>query len=109
MLQRFNGAILADAVGLGKTWTALAVMKFFEMQGREIILLCHKKLRRNWEQYRKRQNSKFEKDHLEYIVRFHTDMTEKLLDRYDLQYNFIINKKPKLIVIDESHNLRNAN
>ena len=107
MLQRHNGAILADAVGLGKTWTALAVMKFFEMQGREVIVLCPKKINRNWEQYRKKQNSKFEKDSLEYIVRFHTDLTEGRLDRYDLQYNFIVNKKPKLIVIDESHNLRN--
>ncbi|MES2649848.1 MAG: helicase-related protein [Bacteroidota bacterium] len=107
MLQRHNGAVLADAVGLGKTWTALAVMKFFEMQGREIIVLCPKKLRRNWEQYQRKQNSKFEKDNIEYIVRFHTDMTEGRLDRYDLRYAYVVNKKPKLIVIDESHNLRN--
>lgn len=107
MLQRYNGAVLADAVGLGKTWTALAVMKFFEMQGREIIILCPKKLRRNWEQYQRKQNSKFEKDHLEYVVRFHTDMVEGRLDRYTLRYDYIINRKPKLLVIDESHNLRN--
>ena len=42
MLQKYNGAILADAVGLGKTWCALAVMKFFQLQGREVILLCEK-------------------------------------------------------------------
>ncbi len=107
MLQRYNGAILADAVGLGKTWTALAVMKFFQMNGREVIVLCPKKLRRNWEQYQRKQNSKFEKDEIEYAVRFHTDMAEGRLDRYSLRYNYIINKKPKLIVIDESHNLRN--
>lgn len=48
MLQKYNGAILADAVGLGKTWSALAVMKFFQLQGREVILLCPKKLQNNW-------------------------------------------------------------
>jgi SNF2 family DNA or RNA helicase len=40
MLQKYNGAILADAVGLGKTWSALAVIKFFQLQGREVLLLC---------------------------------------------------------------------
>ncbi len=50
MLQKHDGAILADAVGLGKTWSALAVMKFFQLQGREIILICPKKLQHNNEQ-----------------------------------------------------------
>jgi len=108
MLQKYNGAILADAVGLGKTWSALAVMKFFQLQGREVILLCPKKLQHNWNRYRKHQDSKFERDNLEYFIRFHTDMQiermEKYLDRAD---SLFVNDKPKLIVIDESHNLRN--
>ena len=110
-IEKYNGAILADAVGLGKTWTALAVMKYFQNRGREILLLCPKKLHYNWLKYKKNQNSRFEKDELEYHIRFHTDLDEKLMqkpeyvhDRKD--YNFT-NKKPKLIVIDESHNLRN--
>lgn len=108
MLQKYNGAILADAVGLGKTWTALAVIKFFQQQGREIMVLCPKKLESNWKKYRRNQESKFEKDQLDYFVRFHTDMSEDRLDTYDDRADKIFtNDRPKLIVIDESHNLRN--
>ncbi|QGY42175.1 helicase [Maribellus comscasis] len=108
MLQKYNGAILADAVGLGKTWSALAVMKFFQLQGREILLICPKKLENNWKKYRKHQDSKFEKDQLDYFVRFHTDMNEDRVEKYDDRADkFFTNDKPKLIVIDESHNLRN--
>jgi len=108
MLQKYNGAILADAVGLGKTWTALAVMKFFQLQGREVLLLCPKKLQHNWNRYRKYHDSKFEKDQLDYFIRFHTDLCQERLDSYfDLADKLFTNDKPKLIVIDESHNLRN--
>lgn len=108
MLQKYNGAILADAVGLGKTWSALAVMKFFQLQGREVLLLCPKKLENNWKRYRKNQESKFEKDQFDFFVRFHTDMSEVRLEKYDDRADkFFTNDKPKLIVIDESHNLRN--
>ena len=111
MLQKYNGAILADAVGLGKTWSALAVMKFFQLQGREIILICPKKLQHNWARYKKLQNSKFEKDEFDYFVRFHTDLRMELMtkDAYKLERadTLFINDKPKLFVIDESHNLRN--
>ena len=110
-IEKYNGAILADAVGLGKTWTALAVMKYFQNRGREILLLCPKKLHYNWLKYKKNQNSRFEKDELEYHIRFHTDLDKKLMQKLEYvhdrkDYNFT-NKKPKLIVIDESHNLRN--
>lgn len=108
MLQKHNGAILADAVGLGKTWTALAVMKFYQLQGREVILICPKKLQYNWRIYQKHQNSKFEKDQFEYFLRFHTDLTDDLMEKYhDRADKMILNEKPKLFVIDESHNLRN--
>lgn len=110
-IEKYNGAILADAVGLGKTWTALAVMKYFQNRGRETLLLCPKKLHYNWLKYKKNQNSRFEKDELEYHIRFHTDLDKKLMQKLEYvhdrkDYNFT-NKKPKLIVIDESHNLRN--
>lgn len=108
MLQRYNGVILADAVGLGKTWSALAVMKFFQLQGREIVLICPKKLQHNWHRYLKNQNSKFEKDQFEFFLRFHTDMQLDRMEKYtDRSDKLFINDKPKLIVIDESHNLRN--
>ena len=108
MLQKYNGAILADAVGLGKTWSALAVMKFFQLQGREIVLLCPKKLQHNWHHYLKHQNSKFETDQFEFFIRFHTDMQIERMEKYiDRSDNLFANDKPKLIVIDESHNLRN--
>jgi ERCC4-related helicase len=108
MLQKYNGAILADAVGLGKTWTALAVMKFYQLQGRDVILLCPKKLQYNWRIYQKNQNSKFETDKFEYFLRFHTDLTEDLMEKYhDTADKLFTNDRPKLFVIDESHNLRN--
>ena len=108
MLQKYNGAVLADAVGLGKTWTALAIMKFYQLQGREVILICPKKLHYNWHAYLKHQNSKFEKDQFEYFVRFHTDMQDDRLEKYiDRADSCFTNDKPKLFVIDESHHLRN--
>ena len=108
MLQKYNGAILADAVGLGKTWSALAVIKFFQLQGREVLLLCPKKLEQNWRRYLKFQESRFEKDKFDFFIRFHTDMDDDRVEKYiDRADKLFINDKPKLIVIDESHNLRN--
>jgi len=108
MLQKYNGAILADAVGLGKTWSALAVIKFFQLQGREVLLMCPKKLEHNWRRYLKHQDSRFEKDKFDFFIRFHTDMHEDRVEKYtDRADKYFTNDKPKLIVIDESHNLRN--
>jgi superfamily II DNA or RNA helicase len=109
MLQKYNGAILADAVGLGKTWTALAVMKYFETKGYTVILFCPKKLRNNWEQYQSHRGSKFERDEIEYFVRNHTDLQdERLTNAYpDFPLIKLQRKQKLLIVIDESHNLRN--
>lgn len=110
MLQKENGAILADAVGLGKTWSAMAVMKYFEIKGYKVILLCPKKLENNWRQYLEGHRSIFENDRLKYTIRFHTDLQDERLQNY--QDDFTIKRffqgNPKvLIVIDESHNLRN--
>lgn len=107
MLNKYNGAILADAVGLGKTWSALAVMKYFQMQGHEVILLCPKKLEQNWAQYYYKNNSLFADDRLDFELRFHTDLRETGLDRGNVSSDFFTNDRPKLFVIDESHNLRN--
>ena len=107
MLQKYNGAILADAVGLGKTWSALAVIKFFQ-RDHEVVLLCPKKLEYNWRRYKAKQDSRFEKDKLDFAIRFHTDFIGDRLEKYtDLADKYFINSKKKLFVIDESHNLRN--
>ena len=109
MLRNYNGAILADAVGLGKTFSALAVIKYFQTQGYVTVVLCPKKLEKNWKQYRHRSDSRFEKGEFNYIVRFHTDLqNSRLQDSYDIaKLDYLQRQKKVLIVIDESHNLRN--
>ena len=109
MLRRYNGAILADAVGLGKTFSALAVIKFFQIQGYTIVLLCPKKLQQNWTQYLKGAGSRFDKDRFDYQVRFHTDLQNgRLQSNYDTyRLDYLRRREKLLVVIDESHNLRN--
>lgn len=109
MLTKHDGAILADAVGLGKTFSALAVMKYFQNEGYTTVLLCPKKLEENWQQYRYKRGSRFERDRFDYEVRFHTDLQDtRLQDRYETAKLDWLQACPKLlIVIDESHNLRN--
>lgn len=109
MIRKYNGAILADAVGLGKTFSALAVIKYFQTQNYLAVLLCPKKLEQNWDQYLRRRNSRFEKDEFDYIVRFHTDMqNDRMEERYtDAKLSYLQTRKKILVVIDESHNLRN--
>jgi superfamily II DNA or RNA helicase len=109
MLQNYGGAILADAVGLGKTWQALAVMKYYEMEGYNVILLCPKKLEQNWTKYLFKRKSIFETDKFLYTVCYHTDLQDRRLEReagLTLENHFQNNNK-LLFVIDESHNLRN--
>ena len=110
-LKDYDGAILADAVGLGKTWSALAVIKYYEYEGYQPILLCPKKLAKNWERYRKTMNSIFENDQLDYIIRYHTDLQDNRIETNHtggLTLEHLQSDKPKLLVIDESHNLRNS-
>lgn len=109
MLRKFNGAILADAVGLGKTFSALGVIKYFQTQNYITVLLCPKKLEQNWTQYLKRHGSRFDRDEFDYIVRFHTDLqNDRLQNSYDdAPLSWLQSRKKVLIVIDESHNLRN--
>lgn len=109
MLRRYNGAILADAVGLGKTFSALAVIKYFQTQNYTTVLLCPKKLEQNWTQYLKGAGSRFDKDEFEYVVRFHTDcQNDRLQDAYSTyKLDYLQTRKKVLVVIDESHNLRN--
>ena len=82
-LQKYNGAILADAVGLGKTWQALAVIKYFEIQGYRTFLLCPKKLEANWRHYFEGHDSKFEHDRLKYTIRYHTDLQDTRISNHE--------------------------
>lgn len=109
MLRKYNGAILADAVGLGKTFSALAVIKYFQIQNYTTVLLCPKKLEQNWTQYLYGAGSRFDKDEFKYKVRFHTDLqNERLQTAYDtFKLDYLQTRKKVLVVIDESHNLRN--
>ena len=109
-LLRHNGCIVADSVGLGKTWTALAIIKFFELQNKTVLVLCPKRLEDNWIRYTSwaaYRNNPFEKDRLRYSVRAHTDLSryEGYAGGVDLKnFNWAAFD---LIVIDESHNFRN--
>ena len=109
MLRNYGGAILADAVGLGKTFSALAVIKYFSIQGYQTLLLCPKKLEDNWKQYLRRSGSRFDRDEFDYAVRFHTDLQDDRLERNysDVKLSWLKRCQKVLIVIDESHNLRN--
>ena len=107
MLRKWNGAILADAVGLGKTFSALAVMKYFQDSGYTILLICPKKLEMNWRQYLHGQASRFDRDEFRYVIRFHTDLQDGRMDKDDAKLQWIKDRKKLLVVIDESHNLRN--
>ena len=109
LITRYGGAILADAVGLGKTFSALGVIKYFQNNGYHTLILCPKKLRNNWTRYKVNANSRFEEDHFEYMVRCHTDLQENRLNNYgdDITKDTILSHEKMLIVVDESHNLRN--
>lgn len=108
-LERFNGCILADSVGLGKTFTALAVIKYYELRNKNVLVLCPKKLEQNWNVYNKPmyRNNPFAAEKLRYDVLCHTD-----IQRVRGQSNGIDLAKINwggydLVVIDESHNFRN--
>ena len=109
-LEKYNGCILADSVGLGKTFTALAVMKYYSSRNKNILVLTPKKLANNWNKYRDNvKTNLFYKDRIHFDVLYHTDLGRKkgFSNGHDLaQFNW---DNYDLIVIDESHNFRNAN
>ena len=107
-LEKYGGAILADAVGLGKTFSALAVIKYFSNNNYTTVVLCPKRLEHNWTQYIRRAGSRFEKDEFDYEVRFHSDLQDERLEHYKkAKLSWLMRCKKLLLVIDESHNLRN--
>ena len=110
-LETYNGCILADSVGLGKTFTALAVIKYFESRNRNVLVLCPKKLKDNWVTYKSNAtNNPIVRDRLRYDVLYHTDLSRTGGDTImNIPIDRINWGGYDLVVIDESHNFRNGN
>ena len=108
-LEKYNGCILADSVGLGKTFTALAVIKYYENRNKSVLVLCPKKLAANWNTYRDNYvNNPIAVDRLNYDVLFHTDLSRNVGTSNGLDLDRLNWGNYDLIVIDESHNFRNG-
>lgn len=107
-LETYNGCILADSVGLGKTFTALAVIKYYELRNRAVLVLCPKKLADNWLNYNSNLKTNiFSKDRFNYDVLCHTDLSRTSGESLGIPLNRINWGNYDLVVIDESHNFRN--
>ena len=108
-LEKYNGCILADSVGLGKTFTALAVVKYYENRNKSVLVLCPKKLADNWNTYKDNYvNNPIAADRLNYDVLFHTDLSRNGGMSNGLDLSRLNWGNYDLIVIDESHNFRNG-
>lgn len=108
-MERYNGCILADSVGLGKTFTALAVIKYYENRNRSVLVLCPKKLAENWNTYKDNYiNNPIASDRLNYDVLFHTDLSRAHGFSNGLDLERLNWGNYDLVVIDESHNFRNG-
>lgn len=108
-LERYNGCILADSVGLGKTFSALAVIKYYEDRNKNVLVLCPKKLANNWNTFKGQYvNNPIAEDRLRYDVLFHTDLSRTRGQSNGLDLALLRWDTYDLIVIDESHNFRNG-
>lgn len=108
-LERYNGCILADSVGLGKTFTSLAVVKYYENRNKSVLVLCPKKLAENWNTYKDNYvNNPIAEDRLNYDVLFHTDLSRTHGISNGLDLDRLNWGNYDLVVIDESHNFRNG-
>lgn len=108
-LEKFNGCILADSVGLGKTFTALAVIKYYENRNKSVLVLCPKKLSENWNTYKGNYvNNPIATDRLRYDVLYHTDLSREHGQSNGIDLDRLNWGNYDLVVIDESHNFRNG-
>ncbi len=108
-LEQYNGCILADSVGLGKTFTALAVIKYYENRNKSVLVLCPKKLAENWNTYKDNYiNNPIAADRLNYDVLFHTDLSRSSGTSNGLDLDRLNWGNYDLVLIDESHNFRNG-
>lgn len=107
-LETYNGCILADSVGLGKTFTALAVVKYYELRNKDVLVLCPKKLADNWRNYNANLTTNiFAKDRFRYDVLCHTDLSRTSGESFGMRLDRVNWGNYDLVVIDESHNFRN--
>ncbi len=107
-LELYNGCIIADSVGLGKTYEALAIIKYYELRNDRVLVLCPKKLRNNWTGFK--QNSvtnRLSEDRFNYDVLNHTDLSREYGKSGDINLETVNWGNYDLVVIDESHNFRN--
>ena len=108
-LEKYNGCILADSVGLGKTFTALAVIKYYENRNKSVLVLCPKKLSENWNTYKGNYvNNPIAGDRLRYDVLYHTDLSRAQGTSNGIDLGRLNWGNYDLVVIDESHNFRNG-
>lgn len=108
-LEKYNGCILADSVGLGKTFTALSVIKYYENRNKSVLVLCPKKLTNNWNTYKDNYvNNPIASDRLRYDVLYHTDLNREKGISNGLDLDRLNWSNYDLVVIDESHNFRNG-
>lgn len=108
-LEKYNGCILADSVGLGKTFTALSVIKYYENRNKTVLVLCPKKLASNWNTYKGNYiNNPIAADRLRYDVLYHTDLNRTSGFSNGMDLGRINWSNYDLVVIDESHNFRNG-
>ena len=108
-LETYNGCILADSVGLGKTFTALAVIKYYESRNKSVLVLAPKKLEDNWTTYNSPYvTNPFSADRFSYHVLAHTDLSREKGYAGQLDLSKVNWGNFNLVVIDESHNFRNA-
>ena len=108
-LEKYNGCILADSVGLGKTFTALSVIKYYEGRNKSVLVLCPKKLNDNWITYKSNYvNNPIAKDRLRYDILYHSDLSRNKGYTNGLDLSHINWGNYDLVVIDESHNFRNG-
>lgn len=108
-LEKHNGCILADSVGLGKTFSALGVIKYYESRNKNVLVLAPKRLKDNWNTFKGNyKNNPIANDRLRYDVLFHTDMNRDSGDSNGLNLRDLNWGNYDLVVIDESHNFRNG-
>lgn len=108
-LEKHNGVILADSVGLGKTFSAIGVIKYYESRNKNVLVLAPKRLKDNWNTYKNNyKNNPLAEDRLRYDVLFHTDMDRDRGESNGIDLSQVNWGNYDLVVIDESHNFRNG-
>ena len=107
-LERYGGCIIADSVGLGKTFEALAIIKYYELRNDRVLILCPKRLRDNWSLYRSNDRRNIlASDRFNYDILNHTDLSRDKGKSGDIDLAYVNWGNYDLVVIDESHNFRN--